>query len=77
MKQYSLRVKILAMLIIGIECFVLLAGFGYVVVTLHQSRFAKASVSRINKNNVVMGTSANLKHFYEWGANQNIIYNAE
>lgn len=74
MKEYPLRIKILAWLAICIECLILIAGFGYVMMTRYAKRLANASVLRINKANVVASPSAGLLHFYEWGANQTITH---
>lgn len=73
MKIYSFKIKIIAATLITMEIFVLMV-LGYFVYIKYKGRVLGVSVSRINKNNIVLRPDDHLKHFYEWDAHQTIVY---
>ena len=74
MKQYSSSVKIMAALLIVLECLILTVALGYFVYFKYKGQGLATSVSRINKKNVVFRPDDHLKYFFEWGAHQTITY---
>lgn len=74
MKQYPPGVKLVAALLIGLECFVLTALLGYFVYIRFKGEILGASVSRINKKNIIFRPGDHLKFFFEWEAHQTITH---
>lgn len=70
MRNYSTGVKILAICLILIENVVLLGGLGYIAYSKYKEKILGASISRIDKKNVIIHPADTLKHFYEWDAHQ-------
>jgi len=74
MKQYSLRIRLLAGALIVFECLILVGALGYILYAKYRERFIGISTTRISRDNIVASSSGDLKYFYEWEANQTITH---
>ena len=74
MRHYSIKVRVAAGVIIVFECLILIIGLSYYYYSKYASRVLGVSVARINKENIDAHVERNLEHYYEWSANQSIIY---
>ncbi len=70
--MYPKNIRRIAGFILVLECLILITGLGYLAYVRLQPRILGASVSRINKKNIVTRPSEKLAYFYEWDANQTI-----
>lgn len=74
MKQNSFKIKIIAGILIGMECVILTTALGFVVYSRYKNYAPGASITRIDHNKVEFKPSVTLTGYYEWKPNQLIEY---